>query len=52
MPKFKVMHEYQDYDKDKFLKKNDEVTMTVKRAEEVNNTLSHLGEVLKRIDKK
>ncbi|MEP9851537.1 hypothetical protein ABDK10_02450 [Staphylococcus aureus] len=51
MAKFKVKHSYQDYDKNKYLKKNSEVEMTVKRSEEVNEKLKSLGTVLERIDK-
>ncbi|MFC3468166.1 hypothetical protein ACFOJG_12810 [Staphylococcus saprophyticus] len=55
MAKFKVVNPYNDLELDKKLKKNDEVEMTVKRAEEVENTLKANGfdgPFLKRSDKK
>ena len=46
MAKFKVLQPYRDKQLDKKLKKNDEVEMTVKRADEVE------GPFLERTDKK
>lgn len=55
MAKFKVLQPYHDKQLDKKLKKNDEVEMTVKRADEVEKTLSDNGfdgPFLERTDKK
>lgn len=43
MAKFKVLKPYKDLELEKDLKKNDEVEMTVKRSEEVENNLSENG---------
>lgn len=55
MAKYKVVKPYKDLELDKKLNKNDEVEMTVKRADEVEKTLSDKGfdgPFLKRSDKK
>ncbi|WP_213469897.1 hypothetical protein [Staphylococcus caprae] len=43
MAEFKVLKNYKDKQLDKSLKKNDKVEMSVKRAEEVEKTLSDKG---------
>ena len=43
MAEFKVLKNYKDKQLDKSLKKNDKVEMSVKRAEEVEKTLSDNG---------
>ncbi|AKG74368.1 hypothetical protein [Salinicoccus halodurans] len=50
MKKYKVKHDYQDYELDKFLKENDEVDMEEKRADEVNEKLLNLGTVLEPVE--
>ena len=55
MAKYTVVKRYKDRDFDPDLKKNDEVEMTVKRADEVEKTLSDNGfdgPFLERTDKK
>ena len=55
MAKFKVLQPYKDLELNKRLKKNDEVEMTVKRSEEIAETLKKdgfKGDFLERIDNK
>lgn len=50
MAKFKVELTYKDLEKDDILNVGDEVEMTVKRADEVNEKLAQYGTVLTRLD--
>ena len=50
MAKFKVELTYKDLEKDNILNVGDEVEMTVKRADEVNEKLAQYGTVLTRLD--
>ncbi|MFB4471826.1 hypothetical protein ACDI16_02510 [Oceanobacillus caeni] len=55
MAKFKVLQPYKDLEIGRKLKKNEEIEMTVKRSEEVAETLEvkgFKGEFLERIDNK
>lgn len=50
MAKYKVELTYKDLDKDDILNVGEEVEMTVKRADEVNEKLAQYGTVLTRLD--
>ena len=50
MAKFKVELTYKDLEEDNILNVGDEVEMTVKRADEVNEKLAQYGTVLTRLD--
>ena len=50
MAKYKVELTYKDLEKDDILNVGDEVEMTVKRADEVNEKLAQYGTVLTRLD--
>ena len=50
MAKYKVELTYKDLEKDDILNIGDEVEMTVKRADEVNEKLAQYGTVLTRLD--
>ncbi|MCH4426178.1 hypothetical protein [Staphylococcus haemolyticus] len=55
MANFKVIQQYNDLEFKRLLKKNEEVEMTVKRADAVEKTLSekgYEGPFLERIDNK
>lgn len=50
MAKYKVELTYKDLEKNDILNIGDEVEMTVKRADEVNEKLAQYGTVLTRLD--
>lgn len=50
MAKFKVLLKYKDIEVGKVVESQEELEMTVKRANEINNKLKEHGTVLERID--
>jgi hypothetical protein len=51
MAKFKALLKYKDLQVDKVVEPEEELEMTVKRANEINKKLKEYGTVLERIEK-
>ncbi|WP_239705771.1 MULTISPECIES: hypothetical protein [unclassified Mammaliicoccus] len=50
MVKFKALVKYKDLEMDKVVEVDDELEMTVKRANEINKKLKEHGKVLERVE--